>query len=135
MKYSISILFLAICTFAQAHTTVLTTDPSLPIPKLNFDDKGDLKITASATSSPSDFDFLVGKWKMHNRRLNKRLENCKDWIESIRSAKNSKTLRGAGDRDINSTNGLPAQGGRRFEGSRLRPFNPKTRWGSWTGVA
>ena len=63
MKYSITILFLATCGFAQAQTTVLTTDPSLPIPKLSFDEKGDLKITASATSSPSDFDFLVGKWK------------------------------------------------------------------------
>jgi hypothetical protein len=59
MKYSITILFLAICSFAHAQTTVLTTDPSLPIPKFSFDEKGDLKITASATSSPSDFDFLV----------------------------------------------------------------------------
>jgi hypothetical protein len=56
--------------------TVLTADPTLAIPKLEFGPNGELKITASATSSASDFDFLVGKWKMHNRRLNKRLENC-----------------------------------------------------------
>jgi len=103
MKYLIIILFLATCSFAQAQTTVLTTDPSLPIPKLSFDEKGDLKITASATSSPSDFDFLVGKWKMHNRRLNKRLENCKDWTEFDSLDENSKTLSGTADMDIYST--------------------------------
>jgi hypothetical protein len=43
MKYSITILFLAICSFAHAQTTVLTTDPSLPIPKFSFDEKGRLK--------------------------------------------------------------------------------------------
>ena len=100
MKYSITILLLAISSFAHAQTTVLTTDPSLPIPKLSFDAKGDLKITASTTSSPGDFDFLVGKWKMHNRRLNKRLENCKDWTEFDSSDENSKTLSGAADMDI-----------------------------------
>src|SRR5205814_7698001 len=111
MKYSITILFLAICSFAQAQTTVLTTDPSLPIPKLNFDDKGDLKITASATSSPSDFDFLVGKWKMHNRRLNKRLENCKDWTEFDSWDENAKILSGTADMDTYSTTEMPGQEG------------------------
>src|SRR5437016_11228960 len=111
MKYSITILFLAICSFAQAQTTVLTTDPSLPIPKLNFDDKGDLKITASVTSSQSDFDFLVGKWKMHNRRLNKRLEDCKDWTEFDSSDENFKILGGKGDMDTYSTTEMPGQEG------------------------
>jgi hypothetical protein len=69
MKHLI-LLFIA-CSVGQAQKTVLTADPSLPIPKLSFDANGDLKITASATSSRNDFDFLVGKWKMHNRRLNK----------------------------------------------------------------
>jgi hypothetical protein len=103
MKYSITILFLAICSFAHAQTTVLTADPSLPIPKLSFDEKGDLKLTASATSSPGDFDFLVGKWKMHNRRLNKRLEDCKDWTEFDSYDENWKMLSGTADADIYST--------------------------------
>src|SRR5438128_9697839 len=127
MKYSITILFLAICSFAQAQTTVLTTDPSLPIPKLNFDDKGDLKITASATSSQSDFDFLVGKWKMHNRRLNKRLEDCKDWTEFDSSDENFRILGGNGDMDTYSTTEMPGQEGKLFEGVTLRLFNPKSR--------
>src|SRR6266700_3467498 len=102
MKYLIPIVLLAVCSFAHAQTAVLTADPGLPIPKLGFDEKGDLKITASATSSPSDSDFLVGKWKMHNRRLNKRLENCKDWTEFDSFDENSKTLSGAADMDIYS---------------------------------
>jgi hypothetical protein len=74
MKYLITILFLTISSVGQAQERVLTTDNSLAIPKLSIDANGELQITGSATSSPNDFDFLVGKWKMHNRRLNKRLE-------------------------------------------------------------
>ncbi len=135
MKYSITILFIAICSFAHAQTTVLTTDPSLPIPKFSFGEKGDLKITASATSSPSDFDFLVGKWKMHNRRLNKRLENCKDWTEFDSFDENWKILSGTADTDIYSTTEMPGQEGKRFEGLTLRLFNPKTRLWSLYWVA
>jgi hypothetical protein len=135
MKYLVTILFLTVCSFARAQTTVLMTDTSLPIPKLNFDEKGDLKITASATSSPSDFDFLVGKWKMHNRRLNKRLENCKDWTEFDSYDENSKTLSGTADMDIYSTTEMPGQEGKYFEGLTLRLFNPKTKLWSLYWVA
>src|SRR5437763_15682105 len=130
LKYSIAILFLAICSFARAQTTVLTADPSLQIPKLDFDDKGDLKITASATSSPSDFDFLVGKWKMHNRHLNKRLENCKDWTEFDSSDENTKILGGNADMDTYSTTQFPGQNGKLFQSLTLLHINPKNRlWG------
>src|SRR2546430_14144555 len=77
MKCLMTIVLLTICNVGQAQKT----DTTLAIPQLSFDTNGELKITASATSSQSDFDFLVGKWKMHNRRLNKRLEDCKDWTE------------------------------------------------------
>src|SRR5206468_8004344 len=127
MKYSITILFLAICSFAQAQTTVLTTDPSLPIPKLSFDEKGDLKITASATSSPSDFDFLVGKWKMHNRHLNQRLENCKDWTEFDSASEDNNIVGGVANMDIYSSTEFPGQEGKLFQGITLRLFNLKTR--------
>ena len=32
-------------------------------------------------SSSNDFDFIVGEWKVLNRRLVDRLNNCQDWIE------------------------------------------------------
>jgi hypothetical protein len=32
-------------------------------------------------SRPGDFDFLVGRWKVANRRLRERLSGCDDWEE------------------------------------------------------
>jgi hypothetical protein len=119
----------------SAQKPVLKTDESVPIPKLRFDAKGELEITASATSSPSDFDFLVGKWKMHNRRLNERLEGCNDWTEFDSWDENSKILSGTADMDIYSTTEMPGQEGKGFEGLTLRLFNPKTRLWSLYWVA
>ena len=39
----------------------MNTTDILPIPQLQFDDKGELIITASETSSKHDFDFYIGK--------------------------------------------------------------------------
>src|SRR5438552_9579788 len=142
MKYLITILAVAVYSIGasgsgvdQAQQTALTADPNLPIPKLSFDASGDLKIIASSTSSPNDFDFLVGKWKMHNRRLNKRLENCKDWTEFDSWDENSKILSSTADVDTYSTTEMPGEEGKRFEGLTLRLFNPKTRLWSLYWVA
>jgi hypothetical protein len=66
-------LVLTLSHFAPAQNKELMADESIPIPKVELDAQGELKITASPNSSPNDFDFLVGKWKMHNRHLDKRL--------------------------------------------------------------
>ena len=131
MKCLMTIVLLTICNVGQAQKT----DTTLAIPKLTFDPNGELKITASATSSQSDFDFLVGKWKMHNRRLNKRLENCKDWTEFESSDENFKILNGKADMDTYSTTEMPGLEGKPFEGVTLRLFNPKTRLWSLYWVA
>jgi hypothetical protein len=120
---------------AQAQNSVLTTAPTLAIPKVEFDAKGDLKISASATSSQRDFDFLVGKWKMHNRRLNKRLEGNNDWTEFDSYDENSKILSDTADMDTYSTTAMPGMEGKRFEGLTLRLFDPKTRLWSLYWVA
>jgi len=127
MKYSILILFPVICIVCQAQKNVLTTDTTIAIPKLNFDANGNLLIKASSTSSNSDFDFLVGKWKMHHRRLNKRFENCKDWTEFESTDSNYKILSGTADMDVLSTTQMPGIEGKLFEGATLRLFDPKTR--------
>ena len=135
MKYLSAIVLLTICNVGQAQKTVLKTDTTLAIPQLSFDTNGESKVTASATSSQSDFDFLVGKWKMHNRRLNKRLEDCKDWTEFDSSDENFKILGGNGDMDTYSTTEMPGQEGKLFEGVTLRLFNPKSRLWSLYWVA
>jgi hypothetical protein len=127
MKYSVAILLLAICSVSQAQRNVLTTDTTVAIPKLSFDAKGNLLIKASPTSSPNDFDFLVGKWKMYHRRLNKRLENCKEWTEFESMDSNYKILSGSADMDVLSTTQMPGLEGKLFEGVTLRLFDPKTR--------
>jgi hypothetical protein len=113
----------------------LTADESIPIPKVAFGAKGQLQITASSNSSPADFDFLVGKWNMHNRHLNKRLANCHDWTEFDSSDVNAKILNGAADMDTCSTTEFPGVEGKLFEGLTLRLFDPKTRLWSLYWVA
>ena len=105
-----------------------------PIPKVEFDAQGELKMTASPNSSPNHFDFLVGKWKMHNRHLDKRLANCRDWTEFDSSDVNTKIVNGAADMDTSTTQ-FPGMGGKLFEGLTLRLFDPKTRLWSLYWIA
>jgi hypothetical protein len=135
MKHHLYILFFFLCDLAQSQQTLLTPDTSIQIPKVNFDAKGQLIITASATSSNSDFDFLIGKWKMYHRRLNKRLENCKDWTEFESTDSNYSILSGTADMDIYRTTEMPGMEGTLFEGATLRLFDPKTKLWSLYWVA
>ena len=135
MKYSVAILLFAICHIGYAQKNVLKTDTSLVIPRLNFDANGNLLIKASSTSSHSDFDFLVGKWKMYHRRLNKRLEDCNEWTEFESTDSNYKILSGTADMDIYSTTQIPGLEGKLFEGVTVRLFDPKTRLWSLYWVA
>jgi hypothetical protein len=56
-----------------AQDRVLIPDSSIAIPSLQFDRSGALVIRASPTSSQHDFDYLVGAWKLRNRKLTSRL--------------------------------------------------------------
>ena len=77
------ILLLAMNAAAEPATTLdreLTPDLSLPVPQLRIDSTGALAIEASPTSSAHDFDYLVGNWKLKNRKLKSRLTNSQEWI-------------------------------------------------------
>ena len=54
----------------------MTSNNDLEIPKVNFETNGELIIIASPTSSKHDFDFYEGKWKLRNKKLKTRLDNC-----------------------------------------------------------
>ena len=84
---------------------------------------GDLEIAPSKTSSQNDFDFWVGKWRIHNKKLKRRLDDCKEWVEFEATGETFKILHGFGNFDqYHATfDGAP------FEGMTLRLFNPKTR--------
>jgi len=90
---------------------------------LDFNANGELLITASTSSSKNDFDFFVGRWKMHNRKLKKRLENCKEWTEFESTVEDHNILNGIGNTDIYKA----TFDGQPFEGLTVRLFNPKTK--------
>ena len=115
MKYLFALSLLLVYRIGVAQRPVLTTDSTIIMPTVEFDAKGELKIAASAGSSQNDFDFLVGKWKMYQRRLDRRLENCKDWTEFESTDENSKILTGLGDIDTYKTTEMPGMVGVPFE--------------------
>ena len=90
---------------------------------VQFTPAGDLAITPSATSSQNDFDFYVGKWKIDNRKLNTRLNNCSTWTEFEAVGEMHKILFGLGNTDYFRA----TFDGKPFEGMSLRLFNPATR--------
>lgn len=85
-----------------------------------------LAITASKRSSKNDFDFLVGGWKIRNRKLKEPLSGRDEWDEFDATQNLRPILQGAGNFDIFSTE----FDGKPFEGFTLRLFDPQTRL--WT---
>jgi hypothetical protein len=87
---------------------------------------GKLAIAASESSSKHDFDFLVGEWRIRNRRRKEPLSGNDGWDEFEASQTLRPILLGFGNFDIFSTelDGAP------FEGFTLRLFDPQTRL--WT---
>ena len=84
---------------------------------------GDLHIVAAKSSSEKDFDFLIGKWKVHNRKLKSRLNGCSEWTEFEAQVACRKILNGCGNVDSFQT----TIDHRPFEGMSLRLFNPRTK--------
>jgi hypothetical protein len=107
----------------HAQDTALIPDAALPIPKLQFDSTGALVIQPSATSSQHDFDYLVGNWKLRNRKLKSRLSNSNEWITFESRVEMHQILNGVGniDKYTELANGKP------YEGVALRLFNPRTK--------
>ncbi len=102
----------------------LIVDTSLEIPKITFDDKGELEISASATSSSHDFDYLEGTWKLKNKRLKSRLSGCTEWTPVFETkVVMAKILNGIGNID----NFYDTSNGKKYEGVAVRLFNPKTK--------
>jgi hypothetical protein len=118
MRYALLLLLLPI--FNSGNAQIID---SFPMPKLKFDSKGELIITASPTSSKNDFDYLVGKWKMKNKHLNSRLNNCKEYTEFESTVEDFSGLYGMGNFDIvhSNVNSKP------YEGRTIRTFDPGTR--------
>ena len=77
----------------------MIVNEAIEIPKVNFDQNGELVITASTSSSKHDFDFFEGKWKLHNKKLRSRLSNNNDWVEFESTQEMYHVLKGIGNID------------------------------------
>lgn len=83
---------------------------------------------APPTDHAHDFDFLVGKWRVHHWRLKERLADNHEWVEFDGTSQLQMTLNGHGTIDENYI-GLPS-GPYRAVG--IRGYDPKTGlWAIW----
>jgi len=87
---------------------------------------GQLLMTASPTSSKSDFDYLVGKWSIRNRTLKEPLSGRDEWQEFDATQELRPILLGLGNVDVFRAE-LDAGP---FEGFTLRLFDSDARL--WT---
>jgi hypothetical protein len=79
-----------------------------------------------AKGGAADFDFLIGDWWVHHRRLKRRLAGDTQWAEFGGPASARKILGGLGNFDeirIDLPDGA-------YAGATLRLFDPRTR--DWT---
>lgn len=80
------------------------------------------------TTPPPDFDFMIGDWRVHHRRLNSRLTGCTEWTEFTGESSTRKILGGFGNVEDNLLR-YPDGDARAVA---LRSFDPGTRqWAIW----
>jgi len=84
--------------------------------------------TETAVPGLHDFDFLVGRWKVHHRKLKERLAGSHDWIE-FEGTLNSQPLMGGYSNVDDLVLHVP---GDPYRGVALRSFDTKTgQWSIW----
>jgi hypothetical protein len=76
----------------------------------------------SETDGARDFDFLTGRWRIHNRRLMERLKGCTEWEEFEAVSQARPLLSGMGNEDDFRTDWRPG-----FVGMTVRLYDPATR--------
>jgi hypothetical protein len=79
-----------------------------------------------------DFDFLSGRWQLHNRRLVDLLDrDCTEWVQFQAIGQAHPILGGLGSIDSFSAPAVPPSG-QPLEAITLRLFDPATRlWRIW----
>ena len=80
------------------------------------------------TSSPADFDFVIGSWNVAHRRLKERLASCSEWIEFPGTSETRKILGGYGNVEDNVLE-LPEGS---YRAVALRSYNALEKaWAIW----
>lgn len=74
-------------------------------------------------SGARDFDFLLGRWRVHNERLKARLKGSNEWEAFEATLEVRSILDGLGNVDQYKATLF----GKPLEGTTLRVFNPRTK--------
>jgi hypothetical protein len=117
-KQLLPIIFLMVMISSNAQTSKIKIMEQTKIAKPKV-----LDIKPSIASSENDFNFLQGKWKVHNRKLKFRLSNSDEWTEFDAELHMRKTLNGFGNVEnfYTKNNDVP------YEGMAIRLFNKETK--------
>lgn len=78
----------------------------------------------SITSSPLDYDFLIGSHVVRHRKLKERLNQCTEWIDIEGTKNTEKILEGVGNIEKHYLNELDGQ---KVEAVALRLFDMSTK--------
>jgi hypothetical protein len=77
---------------------------------------------------PDDFDFIIGDWQVHHRRLNARLTGCTEWTSFAGRSSTRKVLRGFGNVEDN----VLCFPGDDVQAAAFRSFDPVSgTWAIW----
>jgi hypothetical protein len=102
--------------------------PGLSTAQSNQDSGHGMSPMDSATPGVHDFDFLVGHWQVHHRKLKERLANNHEWVE-FEGTLYSQPLMGSYSNVDDLVLEVP---GAPYRGVALRSFDAKTRqWSIW----
>jgi hypothetical protein len=94
----------------------------------NQDSEHRISQTDGAAPGVHDFDFLVGHWRVHHRKLKARLADNHEWIEFEGTLYSQPLLGGYSNVDdlVLNVPGAP------YRGVALRSFDPKSQqWSIW----
>jgi hypothetical protein len=86
------------------------------------------KPNVSSRDGQHDFDFFMGNWRVHHRRLKERLANNHEWVEFEGTCTGQKILGGLG----NIGDCMLDLPGGAYRGVALRAYDPeKKQWSIW----
>ncbi len=83
-----------------------------------------------AVDGRRDFDFLLGRWRIENRKLADLFDQDSEWLEFEARSECRPILAGLGNSDVFVCPDFPGRG--HFEGFTVRLFEPETSlWRIW----
>ena len=116
------------CSIVVASLSLCLAAPGHLAPQAHQDSTPGMKQADSAVPGLHDFDFLVGHWQAHHRKLKHRLANNHEWAEFDGTLFNQPLMGGYSNFDDTVLN-VP---GAPYRGVALRSFDPRTQqWSIW----